>query len=44
MLKGKNLFKSTLVTSERELMNLKIKMNKLTKIQSRKKNDWKIEE
>lgn len=40
----KNVLKSTLVTSERELMNLKIEMNKLTKIQSRKKNYWKIEE
>lgn len=39
--KNQNI-KSTLATSERELMNLKIEMNKLTKKQSRNKNDWKI--
>lgn len=37
------MLKSTLATSEMELMNLKTKMNKLTKIQFRKKTTGKYE-
>lgn len=37
------MLKSTLATSETELMNLKTKMNKLTKIQSRKKTTGNYE-
>lgn len=41
--KKQNMLKSTLATSETELMNLKTKMNKLTKIQFRKKTTGKYE-